>query len=275
VAQWASDVHLGTRALGLLQAVGGVGEAALGGTLVAGGAATSEVGVGIPIAAGGYGLALLGADQTSTGFRRMWTGEYQPSMVETVARAAGASPQQAALIDATLNIAAPIKGAAVIQEMRAIAPYAAGAGIVGNSTTLLEVNSAESMNEAMIAAGNKPAWLRGTSVSTEIVPQGTQYQMVVSEGQAKALLRGEPAFGGFATTETVTSQAFARDKLVILDEFKSDVSYVATVETTSNQTLNRGLTGPLGNYTGQVEQVEFLGQRNLQLVGQPKLLPKW
>jgi RES domain-containing protein/LysM repeat protein len=142
VAQWASDVHLGTRALGLLQAVGGVGEAALGGTLVAGGAATSEVGVGIPIAAGGYGLALLGADQTSTGFRRMWTGEYQPSMVETVARAAGASPQQAALIDATLNIAAPIKGAAVIQEMRAIAPYAAGVSVATDQAALRSADGA-------------------------------------------------------------------------------------------------------------------------------------
>jgi len=148
-----------------------------------------------------------------------------------------------------------------------------GSKVVPNTTKLLQTRSAEAVNEAMIAAGNKPAWLKGTQVNTEIVPSGTRYQMVVSEGQAQALMEGKPAFGGFATPENIPSQAFARDKLVILEEFKPDVSYAITVETTAVQKLNSGFTGPLGSYRGGVRQVEFLDQRSLKMIGQPKPLP--
>ncbi|MGS2744585.1 hypothetical protein ACU6TU_13475 [Halomonas sp. LS-001] len=146
--------------------------------------------------------------------------------------------------------------------------------VVGRQTTrLLQTRSAEAVNETMIAAGNKPAWLKGTQVNTEIVPSGTRYQMVVNAGQAQALMEGKPAFGGFATPENIPSQEFARDKLVILEEFKPDVSYAITVETTAAQKLNSGFTGPLGNYSGGVRQVEFLDQRSLKMIGNPKLLP--
>ncbi|MFM2483469.1 RHS repeat domain-containing protein [Celerinatantimonas sp. YJH-8] len=152
-----------------------------------------------------------------------------------------------------------------------LAPEGCGASI--KESKVLRVRSAEEVNQEMIAAGNQPAWLEGTKVTSEIVPKGTRYQMVVSEGQAKALTNGVPAFGGFATPEVILSQAFARDKLVILDEFKSDVSRVITVETTEAQRLNSGFTGPLGQYSGGVRQVEFIGERALKMIGEPRTLP--
>ena len=97
--------------------------------------------------------------------------------------------------------------------------------------------------------------------------------MVVSEGQAAALMRGEPAFGGWGTPDLVPSQAYARNGLVIIPEFKPDVSRLVTVETTAPQLVNYGYTGRIGIYPGGRPQVQFLGDRNLKLVGQPQLLP--
>lgn len=124
----------------------------------------------------------------------------------------------------------------------------------------------------MVEAGNLGAW-GGTTVTTETVAAGTRFNMVVSEGQAQALMAGKPAFGAWATPDAIPSQAFARSDLAILPEFKPDVSFVAQIETTMPQTLNRGVVGPLGDYAGGANQVEFLGARNLRLVGHPQPLP--
>jgi len=142
------------------------------------------------------------------------------------------------------------------------------------TSTHIQTRTGYDVNAIAEAWGNLPPWKANSNVVTEIVPKGTQFQMVVSEGQAKALLRGKPAFGGFATTENITSQAFARDKLVILDRFKTDVSRVVTVETTIAKKINRGFTGPLENYGGGVNQVEFLNGKNLKLVDYPRILPE-
>ncbi|WP_296254333.1 MULTISPECIES: PAAR domain-containing protein [unclassified Pseudomonas] len=144
---------------------------------------------------------------------------------------------------------------------------------LASQTLLLEVRTASQVNEAWVAEGNLPAWLEGTLVNTEVVPAGTQYQMVVAEGQAEAIVRGKPAFGGFASPDPIPSQAYARDKLVILEEFKSDVSRVITVETTAPQKVYKGITGPLGEYNGGVRQVQFVDGKNVKLVGTPRVLP--
>jgi LysM repeat protein len=149
-----------------------------------------------------------------------------------------------------------------------------GARSVGNvaTSTVVQVRTAAEVNQAMVEGGGFGAW-GGATVTTEVVPIGTRYNMVVSEGQAQALMAGKPAFGGWATPDAIPSQAFARNDLAILSEFKPDVSFVAQVETTAPQTVNRGLVGPLGDYAGGANQVEFVGGRNLKLVGQPQSLP--
>ena len=128
------------------------------------------------------------------------------------------------------------------------------------------------VNRAMTDAGNLPAW-GGKIVTTEVVPAGTRFNMVVSRGQADAIRRGAPAFGGWATPDSVPDQVFARNRLAILPEFKADVSCLIEVETTAPQTVNRGMVGALktssGEYAGGANQVEFVGGRNLRLVGSP------
>jgi len=49
---------------------------------------------------------------------------------------------------------------------------------------------------------------------------------------------------------------------------------VVTVETTDWQKINRGITGPLENYDGGVNQVEFLNGKNLKLIDYPRVLPE-
>ncbi len=138
---------------------------------------------------------------------------------------------------------------------------------------VIAAKDAKYVNDAAIKQGNLPPWMPGTKVELVQVPAGTRYEMVINAGQKQAIEEGKAAFGAFATPETVTSQAFARDKLVILPRFKDDVSYVVTLETTAPQLVHRGMTGPLEGYAGGVQQVKFLGQRNLQAVGEARLLP--
>jgi hypothetical protein len=167
--------------------------------------------------------------------------------------------------------------ASALGDVRA-AEVVQGCKAASAAAKVVDVRSAEAANEAMVTAGRLPAWMAGTEVVTEVVPAGTKFQMVVSEGQAQALMRGRPAFGGFATSEAVSSQTYARDKLVILEEFKDDVSRVVSVETTAEQTIQRGISGPLTNalgqtYGGGVQQVEFIGDKALKLIGTATSLP--
>jgi glutaredoxin-related protein len=146
---------------------------------------------------------------------------------------------------------------------------------VGRTATLAgpQVRSAELVNRAMIGASKEPAWLAGTQVVTEIVPEGTRYYMVVDAAQAANIRRGVPDFGKWATPEPVPSQAFARGNLAIIPEFKADVSFVVIVETTSNQIISRGLAGPVGQAAGTGAQVQFAEFGQLKIIGKPQPLP--
>jgi hypothetical protein len=143
----------------------------------------------------------------------------------------------------------------------------------GSAARVVETRTADAVNEEMAAAGSKPAWRPGTDVVTEVVPPKTRFNMVVSEGQAQALMDGKPAFGAWATPGQIPSQAFARNQLAILPEFKPDVSYMVTVETTAQQTVNSGVVGAMDGFPGGASQVQFLGGKALKLVGAPVPLP--
>ena len=158
----------------------------------------------------------------------------------------------------------------------------AAAGRLGSSLTstagtvpgeqILQVRSAEEVNAEMVAAGADPAWQPGTMVTTKVVPAGTNYNMVMSEGQANLVAQGKPAFGGWASGDPVTSQSYARDGLAIQPQYKQDVSYVGQVQTTSPQTINSGTVGPQGDLPGGGSQVQFLGDRALQPAFSPQNL---
>lgn len=230
-------MHTGLEALGLIAAGAALVMAAMAGV------AALLTGIGVGAAVYG-GMELLGdlGDRLGPGYRDLLQGMAGLALL-------GAGPKMASL-NAERNAAR-----------------------LAIETQLLETRTAAQVNEIMVAEGNLPAWLEGTQVNTEIVPTGTRYQMVVAKGQAEAIMQGKPAFGGFATQDPIPSQAYARDKLVILDRFKSDVSQVITVETTAPQKVYSGITGPLEDYGGGVRQVQFVDGKSLKVVGAPSDLP--
>jgi uncharacterized Zn-binding protein involved in type VI secretion len=230
-------MHTGLEALGLIAAGAALVMAAMAGVA----ALLTGIGVGAAIYGGMELLGDLG-DRLGPGYRDLLQGVAGLALL-------GAGPKMASL-SAERNAAR-----------------------LASETQLLETRTAAQVNEVMVAEGNLPAWLEGTPVNTEIVPTGTRYEMVVAKGQAEAIMQGKPAFGGFASPDPIPSQAYARDKLVILDRFKSDVSQVITVETTAPQKVYSGLTGPLEDYGGGVRQVQFVDGKNLKVVGAPSDLP--
>jgi hypothetical protein len=109
---------------------------------------------------------------------------------------------------------------------------------------------------------------------TEVVPKGTTYNMVVSAERAATWVKdGVPPFGMWATTDAVSSQAFARNTLAITSEMKSDVSYLIRVETTEAQIISKGFAGAVGTAKGTGSQVQFEEWGKLKVVGNPELLP--
>ncbi len=154
-----------------------------------------------------------------------------------------------------------------------------GSASIGNTAgsvpgeQILGVRSADDVNAEMVANGQDPAWQSGTDVTSKIVPAGTNYNMVVSQGQASALEQGGNAYGGWASGDPIPSQDYARNGLAIQPAYKDDVSMVAQVQTTQPQQINSGTVGPQGDLPGQGSQVQFVGDRNLQLAGSPQSIP--
>jgi hypothetical protein len=229
-----------------------------------------------PLAVSGKSLsdAILNCFDQSTGACATNVGIAAAATGLGIIGAAGQTDMLAASTSADAAEASSASNAAADGAAGTGVQNAVSSGTTASGIAQLEVQSAASVNEAMLAEGNQPAWLANTNVVKQVVPAGTQYQMVVSAEQADALNNGGSWFGAWATPDAVTSQAYARDNLSILPEFKSDVSFVVTVETTAPQTVNKGFAGPLDGTTGGGAQVEFVGTKNLKVVGQAQPLSK-
>lgn len=102
-----------TRGAGLLQAVGGVGEAVFGGGLAGLGGVASATGVGaapgVPAMVGGSLLFANGLDNAQAGLRTAVTGRFQDTLAAEaaggLAQVAGASPDQAEATRLGVNLA--------------------------------------------------------------------------------------------------------------------------------------------------------------------------
>lgn len=92
------------RFLGGLKMVGGALETAAGVSLVGVGAATSEIGIGIPIAAAGVFVTAHGADTTQSGFRTMIDGRPVDSFTSQGLQGLGMSRPAANLTDAGISV---------------------------------------------------------------------------------------------------------------------------------------------------------------------------
>lgn len=115
---------------------------------------------------------------------------------------------------------------------------------------VVRTTGAEQANAVMRAQGMDPSWMPGTQVTVEVLPVGSRMKMVVSEGQADAIARGIPAYGGFATIDDVPSRYFAKNDLAITREFKKDVSHIVEPETTKPMFVESGTDGPQGSLGG-------------------------
>ncbi|WP_443751346.1 hypothetical protein [Asticcacaulis solisilvae] len=94
------------RVMGGVQTVGGVFEVGSGGAAVIGGVATSEIGVGVPVAVGGGVLATHGVDDFQAGLRTVFTGRPTQTLTNQGLQAAGLNPQQAAYAEGGITLIA-------------------------------------------------------------------------------------------------------------------------------------------------------------------------
>jgi hypothetical protein len=190
------------------------------------------------------------------------------------------------------GVVAGLVASGIAQQQMALASQLTQGGTQGSAGTVppvgvIAIRTAEVVNAEMEANGMSAAWDPGTEVVTEVIPAGTQFQMIVNPDDVADIMRGANRFGAWAATDPIPSQKHARDKLALLPQFKKDVSTVITVETTAPMVINRGVAGAmtkLNPATGQMEsgggkggQVQFIGLRGqnpLKMVGPPTILPE-
>ncbi|HET7559477.1 MAG TPA: RHS repeat-associated core domain-containing protein, partial [Limnochordia bacterium] len=121
---------------GGLKTVGGAIETAAGATLVGVGTATSEVGIGIPIAAAGAFVTAHGVDTTVSGARQLVTGHQADTLTSTALQAAGMSKRSANLVDAGIGVVGTLGAGAAARAPSLIGVAAEGGGEAGPSITL-------------------------------------------------------------------------------------------------------------------------------------------
>jgi len=113
------ETHWYTRPLGGLKMVGGALETVAGGGLVAAGVATSEVGVGVPIAIGGGVVAAHGVDTMVSGWRTLWSGQDVDTFTSQGLQAAGMERRTANLVDAGIGVVGSLGSSAGTRALTA------------------------------------------------------------------------------------------------------------------------------------------------------------
>lgn len=157
----------------------------------------------------------ISADYAIAGGRQVVSGQTTSPIGEQILQSLGLDPSSAAATYGLLGIGAAAAPGLVrpipswvgngLTSQRLTLPTATtqiANGGTGSKGTTLQIRSATEANAAMATAGNLAAW-GGTTVTTKTVPIGTRFNMVVSEGQAKALLEARSAFGGWATPNVI------------------------------------------------------------------------
>jgi len=219
--------------------------------------------------------------------RDLLTGE-RLSTFERVLAGLGAVPFLGAPIDAVRALRRSAHaGEAAIDGARSARgelgnAFNRAAGKEGFSTRqILGVKSTDEINAAMVKKGRTAAYQAGKTATHEQVGPGARFTMVISETDWRKFKAGrKPISGGWATTNYVPDQTFARKVLNIIRPMKDDVSRVVRIETTGVQEFYRGPVGALrGGIDGGAEQIEFLNGRNYRVVDSSvvlkKDLPKW
>lgn len=232
-----------TRFLGILQATAGAGQAIGGSTLVAAGLSScpETAGFGCIVAAvGGFEMA-AGWDNVKTGTKTGLDAKPYATTGGELLQRIGFSPDGSELLYGVIQggsyggaklgvaknlLAVPGNSSELINAVRIEGNFSRDADM----TTGLR--PAADINKLFAERGYDSPFTDGTYTNVSIATPGTRANMVVSDGQGKALDAGKPAIGSFATPDLVPDQAYARGTLAITPSMKLDVSRVVAVETT-------------------------------------------
>jgi RHS repeat-associated protein len=122
-----------SRIWGGAKAVGGVVEAGAGAFLVGIGAATSEVGVGLPLIALGGMIGTHGLDTAQAGLREAATGEPTDTETSRLMQARGVSRERANQYDAGLSAIGTFGGAGARATVLRVSAEAAGAQVAADA----------------------------------------------------------------------------------------------------------------------------------------------
>jgi uncharacterized Zn-binding protein involved in type VI secretion len=161
------------------------------------------------------------------------------------------------------TVMAGILNSGIIQQQLAQTSVLATQGTASSTSAppvvgVVCVRTAEVVNAEMVANGMEPAWAPGTLVTTEVLPVGSEFEMVADPDRLDDIMRGNTRTGNWATTDSIADQKFARDNLALTTQFKPDVSTVIKVKTKTPVMVNRGTVGPMGSLPGGANQVQFL-----------------
>lgn len=165
----------------------------------------------------------------------------------------------------------------------------ASLAVLGTTSAVKAVRSADEVNAAMKVRGWEPAWASGTPVIETTLQPGTKVNMIVDAKTAEAIKDGRTFTpGGWATFDDVNLVAAdMRQKAAITGQFKKPTDepfYVIQMEITQPVTSNIGFVGKQTETTGGLlrgggTQVQFDEtikgvDRNavLKVVSQPKPL---
>lgn len=129
------------------------------------------------------------------------------------------------------------------------------------------VGSAAEANASMVARGRAPAWSEASPVTTKLDLPGTSYEMAVDFEAYAAAAKGKVPNGRWATSDTIVDEAFVRNDLAVLEQFKPKLGGVVTLEATDFQLVNRGIVGAMDGAAGGASQIEFIGGRAMKVVG--------
>jgi YD repeat-containing protein len=150
---------------GGLQVAGGTVETVAGGLTFVGGALTSELGIGIPVAVGGAVVTAHGVDTIAAGIRTIRSGQPQVTYTNQALQGLGMSPQAAALTETFVAGIAAAPGGAAATLTRAgssglnvvRAPGAMGGATAGGLRTIPAPSTRGQTLSAISEAHRAPA----------------------------------------------------------------------------------------------------------------------
>jgi filamentous hemagglutinin len=231
--------HPLTRAGGVLQAVGGAGAVATGGTLAVSGAAAcpESLGAGCAVAVGGTALGGWGLDQMWAGARTTWNGQPATTLGGYAIQQFGISPAAAELLYGALGTAGSLSASSVLLSASARSGVAATMNADGTLTLTGNIKGLNSVNDfEQLATGSKATPTPGGYINQAKVC-GNQCVLTMSDPADQAIA-AQIAQSGDPTgqlTESLVNSVAQKQGMTVLDggKYGSNNGFDAVVQNTN------------------------------------------